>query len=618
MTILPTRNSSSGAPSGFPLCEGWLEKYSTGRSVFGTKNWQRRYCFLTREGLGYGSANPRDRLKVRPNRPLWPSLAKTFISFEKRKKSGEVHLAPVYYVQNVAMAEHPAAPCRSCNGICSAVLPASAPATGKGSKHVPSVSCQGKASAAATTAPQNLRGTGPSSVNTSLRSGGNVTVFYFGISFEEKHKRYLLLLRTDSPQDYIKWTSYLRLYLHEASALTLVPTAHPLEIGRVITVDVNHRRMTNGKEDVPHPTDPFVYHSDPDPCTEEEYRKARHACTIWDEGERDRVVGGAVEFVQLYSRSPEAAADALMEGQDRTATEYMQQVSDELDACVTTANSRSGSDNALSGQFGLTTDTSGGNYNGLSSLNHTARSPLYGMAVSTNASPMARNGGGLANSPRVMYSPPPTGLQTVPAPYLSQLQHSQQQQQSYHSTQPPPRSQQPLQASPPMLHTVAAPPLTHAPTPTPHALDPAPLRSTQMTQQQQQQPQSLQQSFLQTIPAKPLPPGTVPAQQPKQPSSHRGGARSPVGLAARLRQQHFDVNRLLEEDEYSEQSDSGPAMVEPLKGASFNEPFHLPGSNIRSTGMNMGSCGNQMGSPLLNSYNSYNPPSNAQYGVRRV
>lgn len=182
------------------------------RHVHQEEGWRRRYAFATHEGLGLCHANPGDKVSVLAGRPLKILHAKSFIPFAK-KRNGEVELQPVYAVVDVSAARHPKAPQKSHNGICSETV-----SLAEG-------------------------GSSTASVRDLTSNGNKCTYYYFGLSFEEHRKRYLLLLRTSSPQDYIMWTTYLPLYVHEGSASRIVPTGHPLEAGRPQQIDLNYRRL---------------------------------------------------------------------------------------------------------------------------------------------------------------------------------------------------------------------------------------------------------------------------------------------------------------------------------------------------------------------------------------
>lgn len=284
-----------------PLCEGWIEKFALCRGMFASKGWHRRYAFLTNEGLGLCHTNPRDKGGCLAGHPLKPSQAKSFIPFEK-KRHGETELAPVYVVDDVSAARHPEVPQRSHNGICSE-----------------SMSSADGASLGASTKDVTRTGSG-------LHSSGNgCTFYYFGLTFEEHRKRYLLLLRTSSPQEYIKWTTYLPLYVHEGSASRIVPMGHPLEAGRQQPVDLNHRRLTEKRESVLPCA--VTFYLDPDPCTPEEYAKLRRTCLGWNEGERERLFSSAMARVRaLCGASESTASDSIASVQDQSEKDYREYV----------------------------------------------------------------------------------------------------------------------------------------------------------------------------------------------------------------------------------------------------------------------------------------------------
>ncbi|KAK7200367.1 hypothetical protein NESM_000090700 [Novymonas esmeraldas] len=282
-----------------PLCEGWIEKYALCRGMFASKGWHRRYAFATHEGLGLCHSNPRSKSgSCVPGRPLRPSHAKTFVPFVRRRH-GEVEMQPVYMIDDVSAARHPAVPQQGHNGICSETMSS---AEG-GSTH-----------------------TAAAAASSSTNGSGGGMYYYFGLTFEEHHKRYLLLLRTPSPQEYIKWTTYLPLYVHEGSATRMVPLGHPLEAGRPQPTDVNHRRLTEKRETTL--PSAISFHLDPDPCSAEEYTKIRRTCLNWDEGERGRVFASAAARVRsLCGQSESAASESIAEVQDQSAEEYGMAVS---------------------------------------------------------------------------------------------------------------------------------------------------------------------------------------------------------------------------------------------------------------------------------------------------
>ncbi|KAG5502817.1 hypothetical protein JKF63_04585 [Porcisia hertigi] len=281
-----------------PLCEGWLEKYALCRGLFSREGWHCRYAFVTHEGLGLCHKNPRDKGNCIPGRPLRKLHAKWFIPFAKKRR-GEVKLQPVYVVEDVSAARHPAVPQKSCNGICSE-----------------SVCLAGRAS--------NF--TSPGDLTRITSEMNYCTYYYFGITFEEGRKRYLLLLRTHLPQEYIKWTTLLSLYVHQGSASRIVPQGHPLEVGRAQPIDVNHRRLTRKREStMPHAA---TFYPDPDPCSLHNYANIRRVCFSWDEGERERLFTGAVWRVRsLCGESQSTASGSIAEVQDQSIEEHRKAVS---------------------------------------------------------------------------------------------------------------------------------------------------------------------------------------------------------------------------------------------------------------------------------------------------
>ncbi|KAG5476953.1 hypothetical protein LSCM1_05286 [Leishmania martiniquensis] len=299
-----------------PLCEGWLEKFALCRGMFSRKGWHQRYAFVTHEGLGLSHANPRDKGNCLPGQPLRMTHARTFIPFAKRR-NGEVELQPVYVVDDVSAARHPEVPKKSYNGICSESMSLT----------------EGGSNGAST---RDLAKTA------SINSGNSCTYYYFGLTFEEHRKRYLLLLRTSSPQEYIKWTTFLPLYVHEGSASRIVPLAHPLEVGRPQPIDLNHRRLTEKRESTL--PSAVTFYLDPDPCAFSEYVRVRRACLDWDEGERQRLFTTAVERVRsLCGKSETAASESIAGLQDQSEEEYRNAVSslfEELSPAVPERESR--------------------------------------------------------------------------------------------------------------------------------------------------------------------------------------------------------------------------------------------------------------------------------------
>ncbi|KAG5477480.1 hypothetical protein CUR178_05184 [Leishmania enriettii] len=283
-----------------PLCEGWLEKLALCRGVFSKKGWHHRYAFITREGLGLSHRNPRDKGDCLPGQALEMLHAQSFIPFSK-KRNGEIEIQPVYFVDDVSAARHPEVPKKSYNGICSESMSIT-----EGSSYGASVYTPARTASAT--------------------SGSNCTYYYFGLTFEEHRKRYLLLLRTSSPQEYIKWTTYLPLYVHEGSASRIVPLGHPLEAGRPQPVDLNHKRLTENRESTL--PNPVTFYIDPDPCSLSEYFKVRRLCLDWDEGERGRLFTTAEERVRsLCGKSKSDASESIAEMQDQSEEEYRNSVS---------------------------------------------------------------------------------------------------------------------------------------------------------------------------------------------------------------------------------------------------------------------------------------------------
>lgn len=307
------RSARSPPPPPPPLCEGWLEKYALCRGFFSSKGWHRRYFFLTHEGIGYSHSNPRERGSGTPGLPLRSSNAKCFIPLEKKRR-GEIQLQPVYVIHDVSAARHPAVPQTSHNGICSDCYSMS-----DGEPPYGSSAAAAAAAASSSHAP------------ISAGSGGG-HYYYFGITFEENSNRHLLLLRTDSPQEYLKWTICLPLYLHEGSATRVVPLSHPMEAGRAPPIDVNYRRLTNRRESVLPNSVPF--YSDPDPVTRDEYNKIRRSCLAWDEGERQRLFSAAqmrMDAISDPSSSGGSINSSIAELLDRSEDEFKQEMAAQFD-----------------------------------------------------------------------------------------------------------------------------------------------------------------------------------------------------------------------------------------------------------------------------------------------
>ncbi|CAG9575097.1 conserved hypothetical protein [Leishmania major strain Friedlin] len=263
--------------------------------MFTKKGWRRRYALATHEGLGLCRANPRDKVSVLAGRPLKILHAKSFIPFAK-KRNGEVEMQPAYVVDDVSAARHPEAPQKSHNGICSGAV-----SLAEG-------------------------GSSTASVRDLTSNDNKCTYYYFGLSFEEHRKRYLLLLRTFSPQDYIIWSTYLPLCGHEGSTSRIVPTGHPLEADRPQPIDHNYRRLTEKRESMLPST--VTLYLDPNPCTVGERVKVRRLCLDWDEGERRRIFTTAVDRVRsLCGISESTGSASIAKMQDKSEEECRKVVS---------------------------------------------------------------------------------------------------------------------------------------------------------------------------------------------------------------------------------------------------------------------------------------------------
>lgn len=298
------------------FCEGWLEKYSLGRSMFSSKGWHRRYFYLAPEGLSYAHKNPRDlgsslpspvvsaamedaptasspaqqKANLRYNlygnrRPLTGSWAKTFIPFGRRLTQTdedrvatvgstwrEAAMVPVYFLKSLDVAQHSVVGGRTRNTICSE------------------------------------RASGEE--RSGLEPEGD-HYYYFAVSFEEKRKRYLMLLRTRNAQAYLKFKYFFHLFAHEASQRSLIPVAHPLEVNAPVAKDLNMKRVISGKDVAAIPaaesngntnnrsTDTGIdlgrpvlggsamqltNYLDPDPVSGNDSRKLKKYFIAWDDG----------------------------------------------------------------------------------------------------------------------------------------------------------------------------------------------------------------------------------------------------------------------------------------------------------------------------------------------
>ncbi|ESS69238.1 hypothetical protein TCDM_01979 [Trypanosoma cruzi Dm28c] len=223
--------------NGVPACEGWIEKYSVGRSFFSRKSWQMRYVVVTSEGIGYTH-------KI-PNRCMKPSSARCFVPFEGPPRSnGGIHLRPVYLLRHVTPSMHPEVP-DGCQKALSCTF-----------------------------------------------SGSDVSFehHYFAISFEERKKRLFLLLRTKSLEDYNVWTLVLSVYVPAGSIKTVVPVPHPLENYRHGSAYFFNSKKGFFKiwDNVINVATAGFYMVDPDPCTAAELGRIKKLVLSWDEGEAFR------------------------------------------------------------------------------------------------------------------------------------------------------------------------------------------------------------------------------------------------------------------------------------------------------------------------------------------
>lgn len=324
---------SSNVP--MPICEGWLEKHSIGRTIFSTSGWHKRFFFVTPDGIGYSHRNPRESKSrsTSANRPLKPSVAQSFIPFGKRQ-DGVYQLNPVYLLQDASAARHPCVPPNSSNGIC----------CGRSQSSGSSVKCCSPQILSLSDAIADDAGHSSHSVDRSLSSSsgmettpaGDTVYYYFALSFEEHRNRYILFLRTPSAQEYIKWTTNLRLYVHEGSARTVVPVVHPLESNRPPPRDVNYRRIQKMKKrDELHGREPYevpmqlVNMRDPDACSLNVLHRVTHLALEWNEGERERIVARATALQRRYSMTS-AASDSLTEELNRSQVAHVQSLWNEM------------------------------------------------------------------------------------------------------------------------------------------------------------------------------------------------------------------------------------------------------------------------------------------------
>lgn len=157
-----------------------------------------------------------------------------------------------------------------------------------------------------------------------------VEMYHFAISFEEKRRRYLLMLRTSDIREYIKWTTCLALYMHEGS---VCPSRHAASQALDATGPVGHVRGKCGRansSDAPHATHgpgccvKGMYRpgNAPEcvtvrlPCNSTEISRAlnRQYCLQWNEGEYARVIRAALRrlaSINSYSCSEACGGTSL-------------------------------------------------------------------------------------------------------------------------------------------------------------------------------------------------------------------------------------------------------------------------------------------------------------------
>ncbi|RNE95174.1 hypothetical protein TraAM80_10357 [Trypanosoma rangeli] len=269
-----------------PTCEGWIEKFSIGRGFFSTKSWQRRYVMVDCKGIGY--------MHSPPKRPMKPSSARCFVPFEgPRKRNGEMCLRPVYLLRHVTPFMHPEVPDKS----------------------------QGTFA--------------------SISSGSDVSCeyHYFAISFQERDKRFFMLLRTTTLEDYNVWTLVLSGYVPAGSINTVVPVPHPLVTSSGGLRCFLHPRLALFFSRDEHATNSSCggfYVQDPDPCTEVELDRIHKLVLDWDEGEKSR-------WLTLLNEGSSMSTQAsLLQGENEEEWVKLLGVAAELDAACEEPESSGG------------------------------------------------------------------------------------------------------------------------------------------------------------------------------------------------------------------------------------------------------------------------------------
>ncbi|CAD2217221.1 hypothetical protein AGDE_12570 [Angomonas deanei] len=291
---------STAPPRKFPICEGWLDKMPLNRGFFSAKGWKKRYCFVVREGFGYGHKNPREGAASTGVRHLRPADAKVFIPFEKKKRSGsasflnEVSLLPVYVIRDVSATGHPDLPTKCVDGVCCMMS--------------------------------------ETTVGGDVPSSSKCMHYYFALTFEEHKKRYMLFLRTSDVSTYINFVTYLPIYVHVGSAQTLIPVAHPLEVEKPIPVDMHVKKYgspvanvkNNNGKGYYYPST-YEYTEDPDPCMESEKKSIRRQVLSWDAGEAARVKHKIVLAKKLKEKVTAEGAGSILVDPDTVLAEAIKE-----------------------------------------------------------------------------------------------------------------------------------------------------------------------------------------------------------------------------------------------------------------------------------------------------
>lgn len=234
--------------NGLPQCEGWLEKYSVGRSVLSRKCWRRRYVLLGREGVGYMQKAPQRHISS--SFPFAkPSSARCFVPFESpRKDCVDVKLRPVYFLRRVTPLMH-------------------------------------------TEVPNTDEETSLCSMQT---DGKYDEYYYFALSFKEGSRRLFLLFRTADENDYNAWSLTFSLYVSAGSIKTIIPMPHPLESLNSDGGSTLYARLKSLLWQHTDAVDEALFHvyiNDPNPCNALDFIKIYRQVLDWDEGEIERWLG---------------------------------------------------------------------------------------------------------------------------------------------------------------------------------------------------------------------------------------------------------------------------------------------------------------------------------------